>query len=505
MTKTRLLIVEDDPNLGQILKEYLEMKGYEADLQIDGEAGLKAYKQGEFDFCILDVMMPRKDGFTLAEEIRKEDAQIPLLFLTAKAMKEDTIQGLKIGADDYMTKPFSMEELLLRMEAILRRASRLQDVPITNLNERFVLGGLTFHPNRQILVDAGVEKTLTARESELLQLLCQNQNRTLSRSEALNALWGDDSYFNARSMDVYIAKLRKHLKDEEKVQILTVTGQGFRLVVVSWTGRYHLFISRCLPRQVTFFWLIWLCCKNFITMIQIIPSIWIREGRCVRVKQGDFSQEKIYEESPLDLARRFEDHGIKIIHLVDLDGARRGSPVNYYTLEAIAGHTSLKIDFAGGIQTDGDISKAFEYGAKYITAATVAVRNPELFASWIISYGRERMTLGADSIDGKIAIKGWQKQTPIDIFKHIEYFYNRGLKYVKTTDIARDGLLEGPSFELYGKMMEQFPDIQLLASGGVRSIEDIDRLNDMGVYSVIFGKALMEERIKLEDLKKYLT
>ena len=239
-------------------------------------------------------------------------------------------------------------------------------------------------------------------------------------------------------------------------------------------------------------------------MIQIIPSIWIREGKCVRVKQGDFSKEEVYKESPLDLAKRFEDHGIKILHLVDLDGARRGSPVNYFVLEALAGYTNLKIDFAGGIQTDGDISKAFEYGAKYITAATVAVRQPELFASWMISYGRERITLGADSLHGKIAIKGWQKQTPIDLFKHIDYFYSRGLKYVKTTEIAKDGLLEGPAFDLYADITSRFPDIQLLASGGVRSIEDIDRLNDMGVYSVIFGKALMEDKIKLSDLKKFL-
>lgn len=240
-------------------------------------------------------------------------------------------------------------------------------------------------------------------------------------------------------------------------------------------------------------------------MIQIIPSIWIREGRCVRVKQGDFSKEEVYEESPLDLARKFEDHGIKIIHLVDLDGARRGSPVNYHTLENIAGHTSLKIDFAGGVNTDGDISKAFEYGAKYVTAATVAVKNPEQFSSWIISYGRERLTLGADALNGRIAIRGWQKKTPIDLFKHIDYFYSRGLKYVKTTDISKDGQLEGPSFELYEEIIRRFPDIQLLASGGVRSTEDIDRLHELGVYSVIFGKALMEEKIKLSDLKKYLV
>lgn len=240
-------------------------------------------------------------------------------------------------------------------------------------------------------------------------------------------------------------------------------------------------------------------------MIKIIPSISIINGKCARIAQGDFSKEMLIDESPVDLARKFEDHGIKILHLVDLDGARRGSPVNYHVLEAIAGHTNLEIDFTGGIHTDGDISKAYEYGAKYITAASVAVLRRELFASWIVSYGREKIALGADSLNNKIAIKGWQKGTEVDLFEHIDYFYSRGLKYVKTTDIARDGILEGPAFDLYDNILKTFPNLSLLASGGVRSVDDIEKLNDMGVFGVIFGRAYYEGKIKLKELEKFVS
>ncbi|MCA6078457.1 HisA/HisF-related TIM barrel protein [Fulvivirga sedimenti] len=240
-------------------------------------------------------------------------------------------------------------------------------------------------------------------------------------------------------------------------------------------------------------------------MIQIIPSIAILNGKVIRLQQGDFAREKVYDESPIDLAKNFEDHGIEVIHLVDLDGARRGQPKNYHILEAIAGHTNLKVDFSGGIHTDGDISKAYEYGARYITAASVAVTKKELFASWIISYGREKITLGADARDGKIAIRGWERNTDLNIMDHIEYFYSRGLKYVKTTDIEREGVLNGPSFDLYEGIINEFPDICVLASGGVRNIEDIDRLNDIGVFAVIIGKALYDGHIKLSELDKFLA
>ncbi|MBL6446209.1 1-(5-phosphoribosyl)-5-[(5-phosphoribosylamino)methylideneamino] imidazole-4-carboxamide isomerase [Fulvivirga sp. 29W222] len=240
-------------------------------------------------------------------------------------------------------------------------------------------------------------------------------------------------------------------------------------------------------------------------MIQIIPSIAINEGKVIRLQQGDFSKEKVYDQSPIDLAKSFEDHGIEVVHLVDLDGARRGQPVNYHILEAISGYTGLKIDFTGGIHTDGDISKAYEYGASYITAASVAVTRKELFSSWIISYGREKITLGADAINGKIAFRGWQKSTDLNIIDHIEYFYSRGLKYVKITDISKDGTMEGPAFDLYQQVIERFPDICVLASGGVRSVDDIKRLNDMGVFAVIFGKAFYEGQIKLNELEEFLV
>ncbi len=240
-------------------------------------------------------------------------------------------------------------------------------------------------------------------------------------------------------------------------------------------------------------------------MIQIIPSISILGGKIVRLQRGDYSNEKEYAESPVDLAKRFEDHGIEVLHLVDLDGAQRSSPINYHILEAINGHTNLKIDFTGGIHTDGDISKAYEYGASYITAASISVENKELFASWIISYGREKITLGADALDGKIAVSGWQRNTDIDLFDHIDYFYSRGLKYVKITDISRDGLLQGPNFKLYQEIIKRFDGICVLASGGVRNVADIDRLNEMGVFAAIFGKAFYEDHITLKDLEHFLV
>ncbi|MEQ8478852.1 1-(5-phosphoribosyl)-5-[(5-phosphoribosylamino)methylideneamino] imidazole-4-carboxamide isomerase [Fulvivirga sp.] len=240
-------------------------------------------------------------------------------------------------------------------------------------------------------------------------------------------------------------------------------------------------------------------------MIQIIPSIVINDGKVIRLQQGDFSKEIVYDQTPIDLAKSFEDHGIEVVHLVDLDGAKRGQPKNYHILEAIAGYTNLKVDFTGGIHTDGDISKAYEYGASYITAASIATTRKELFASWIVSYGREKITLGADALDGKIAIRGWQKQTDLDIFEHIDYFYSRGLKYVKTTDISRDGVMEGPAFDLYQQIIDKFQDICVLASGGVRDVADIERLNDMGVFAVIFGKAFYEGRIKLKELEKFIV
>lgn len=226
------------------------------------------------------------------------------------------------------------------------------------------------------------------------------------------------------------------------------------------------------------------------------------------MRKGDPTSEKAYDENPLDLAKRFQDSGIEVIHLVDLDGAEKGSPANYHVLEAMAAYTELKIDFTGGISTDGDIGKAFEFGASYITVASLAVTNPELFASWIISYGREKMTLGADVTDietKQIVFRSWLKRSETHLYDHIRQFYDRGLKYVKSTDVSRDGVLEGPAFDYYTDIIKTFPDLQVLASGGVRGVDDIKRLNDIGVFAVIFGKAYYEGILKLKDLEQFLV
>lgn len=242
-------------------------------------------------------------------------------------------------------------------------------------------------------------------------------------------------------------------------------------------------------------------------MIQVIPSIAIRKGKVVKMRKGDPASEKAYDENPLDLAKRFEDHGIDVVHLVDLDGAERGSPKNFHVLEAMANHTDLKIDFTGGISTDGDISTAYEFGADYITASSIAITNPELFASWVVSFGREKITLGADVTDiqtKQVAFRGWQKKSELTLFEHLRFFYDRGLKYAKCTDISRDGVLEGPAFSFYQEIIDTFADLKVLASGGVRGTDDIQRLNDMGVFAVIFGKAYYEGILKLKDLERFL-
>lgn len=243
--------------------------------------------------------------------------------------------------------------------------------------------------------------------------------------------------------------------------------------------------------------------------IEIIPSISILNNKITRLKQGDFDQEQTYSESPIDLAKKFEDHGIRSIQLVDLDGTRSGKPVNYHILEAIAGHTNLEIDFAGGINTDGGVNKAFDYGAKTITAATAAVKNRTEFASWIMSYGREKIALGADAISDtpegrKVAIQGWQKGTQIDLFEHVEYFYSRSLKYLKTSDISKEGQAEGPAFNLYRDLMDKFPGIKLIASGGVHRLEDIERLQEIGLYGVVFGRAYYEGMISLKEIERFV-
>lgn len=239
-------------------------------------------------------------------------------------------------------------------------------------------------------------------------------------------------------------------------------------------------------------------------MIEIIPSITILGGKVVKMKAGDKTREVIYNENPLDLALRFEDAGVRKIHLIDLEGARRGAPINYNVLEVLAGHTNLLINFSGGIHTDGDINKSFEHGATRITAASLAVSNKELFNDWVISYGRERIMLGAGAKEGKICIRGWQNETNVLLDDHIEYFYNRSLKYVKTTDISRDGLLEGPNFDLYQHLVKKFPNLVVVAMGGVRNVDDIQKLQDIGVGGVMVGRAIYDGKLKLEDLRSYL-
>ena len=226
--KLRILLCEDDENLGMLLREYLQAKGYSAELYPDGEAGYKAFLKNKYDLCVFDVMMPKKDGFTLAQDVRAANAEIPIIFLTAKTLKEDILEGFKIGADDYITKPFSMEELLLRIEAVLRRSTGLKP---EDEQEIFKIGKLTFNSKKQTLFDGEEEQKLTTKESELLRLLCLNVNKVLERNYALKNIWADDNYLNARSMDVYITKLRKHLKKDPSVEIINVHGKGYKLIL----------------------------------------------------------------------------------------------------------------------------------------------------------------------------------------------------------------------------------------------------------------------------------
>lgn len=242
-------------------------------------------------------------------------------------------------------------------------------------------------------------------------------------------------------------------------------------------------------------------------MFDIIPSIWLIDGKCVRLKRGDFATQEVISNNPVEIAQAFEDHGIRWLHLVDLDGARRGEPKNYQILELIAGYTDLKVDFTGGISTDGDVLKALENGAHAITAASVAATYPERFSQWIMSYGREKIFMAADTnpADNKIKVRGWLKKTEIDLFDHIEFFYERGLKYLKCSDVTRDGVMEGPNFDMYKKIVEKFPAIRLAASGGVRNIDDFKRLKDIGVTSVVFGRAFFEGIITLKDLDNFMS
>ena len=224
--KIKMLLCEDDENLGMLLREYLEAKGYTTTLCPDGEAGFREFSKNKFDIAVLDVMMPKKDGFTLAQEIRQSNADLPIIFLTAKTLQEDILEGFQLGADDYLTKPFSMEELVFRVEAILRRVRGKKNKEST----LYHIGRFTFDTQKQLLTIDDKQTKLTTKENELLSLLCSHANDILQRDFALKTIWIDDNYFNARSMDVYITKLRKHLKEDPQIEIINIHGKGYKLI-----------------------------------------------------------------------------------------------------------------------------------------------------------------------------------------------------------------------------------------------------------------------------------
>ena len=226
----RVLVVEDDKNLGKVLTDYLTSKNYLVQLAEDGEIGFDFFTNNDYDIIILDVMMPKKDGFSLAKDIRKMNKDIPIIFLTAKSQKESIIKAFNLGADDYLTKPFSIEELLLRMDAVLKRTVKIDKI---ELDDNFIIGSYTFHHNQNLLISSsGTNYKLTTKENDLLKLFCENINSKVDRSLALMKIWGDDSYYNARSMDVYIAKLRKYLREDKKIDLKTIHGFGFKLLIL---------------------------------------------------------------------------------------------------------------------------------------------------------------------------------------------------------------------------------------------------------------------------------
>ena len=234
--------------------------------------------------------------------------------------------------------------------------------------------------------------------------------------------------------------------------------------------------------------------------MRIIPAIDIIEGKCVRLSKGDYDTKKIYNEDPLEVAQQFEDAGLQYLHLVDLDGAKAKHIVNWKVLEKLASKTQLQIDFGGGIKSDEDLRIAFESGAQQITGGSIAVKEPVKFTSWITAYGPEKIILGADVMDGKIAVSGWQEESDLEIESFIKDYVAKGIEYVISTDISKDGMLEGPSFELYQSILEKLPDLKLIASGGVSNIDDLVKLKEQGLEGAIVGKAIYENRISLKEL-----
>ncbi len=235
----------------------------------------------------------------------------------------------------------------------------------------------------------------------------------------------------------------------------------------------------------------------------IIPAIDIIEGKCVRLTQGDYAQKKIYNENPLEIAKQFEDAGLKRLHLVDLDGAKAGRVINYKVLETLSSKTNLHIDFGGGLKSDDDLKVAFECGAQQVTGGTIAVKNRETFLNWINTFGAEKIILGADVKDEKIAVGGWIETSDIWLKDFLQDYVNQGIKYCICTDISKDGLLRGSSNELYERLLSDFKDLQLIASGGVTDMSDLEKLKEIGCFGAIIGKAIYEDRISLKDLEKF--
>lgn len=239
-------------------------------------------------------------------------------------------------------------------------------------------------------------------------------------------------------------------------------------------------------------------------MIEIIPAIDLMDGKCVRLTQGDFARRRIYSDDPVEVARRFELAGLKRLHIVDLDGAKSGVPESLFVLADIAKATKLLIDYGGGIKTDDDVKRAFDAGAGMVNLGSVAVREPELFFRWIETYGSENIMLGADVRDRKLAIDGWHTGTDLEILSVLREYYSRGVEQAFVTDIGKDGALQGPAVDLYEEIIAAVPDLELIASGGVTSLDDVDELERIGCSGVIIGKAIYEGRVTIDDLSKYL-
>ncbi|WP_298319003.1 1-(5-phosphoribosyl)-5-[(5-phosphoribosylamino)methylideneamino]imidazole-4-carboxamide isomerase [uncultured Aquimarina sp.] len=238
--------------------------------------------------------------------------------------------------------------------------------------------------------------------------------------------------------------------------------------------------------------------------MRIIPAIDIIDGKCVRLSKGDYDTKKIYNENPLEVAKEFEDHGIQYLHLVDLDGAKSKHIVNHKVLEQIASKTNLKIDFGGGLKTDEDLKIAFNSGANQITGGSIAVKNPDIFKSWLSKFGNDKIILGADAQNEKIAVSGWLEESDKELIPFVKEYQKEGISYVICTDISKDGMLEGPSFDLYKKMLTEINDIKLIASGGISTFDELPKLAELGCEGTIIGKAIYENRISLKQLEKYI-